>query len=191
VPRGPGACPVGHIEESMVEIRTERLRLRPATPADLHAIHAVLGDPRAMAYWSTPPHAGLQQTRAWLQGMIEIPTGEGEDFVVEHAGRVIGKAGLYRFPEIGFILHPDCWGKGLAAEALRVVLDRAFTVHGLDRVEADVDPRNDASLRLLGRLAFRETGRRERTWLIDGHWCDSVYLRLAAGDWRACNGLAR
>ena len=168
----------------MVEIRTDRLRLRPASPADLHGIHAVLSDPRATAYWSTPPHADLQRTQAWLQGMIDIPAGEGEDFVVEYAGRVIGKAGLYRFPEIGFIFHPEYWGKGFAAEAVRVVLDRAFTVHKLDRVLADVDPGNDASLRLLGRLGFRETGRRQRTWHVGGRWCDSVYLELAAGDWR-------
>ncbi len=35
------------------------------------------------------------------------PAGEGEDFVVEHDDRVIGKAGLYHLPEVGFILHPD------------------------------------------------------------------------------------
>ena len=168
----------------MVDIRTDRLRLRPARLADLDEMHAVLSDARAMAYWSTSPHADLQQTRTWLQAMIDIPPGAGEDFAVEYAGRVIGKAGLYRFPEIGFILHPDCWGQGLAAEAIRVVLDRAFTVHGLDRVEADVDPRNGASLRLLGRLGFRETGRKERTWFVGGCWCDSVYLALAATDWR-------
>jgi RimJ/RimL family protein N-acetyltransferase len=169
---GPTSVSQGRtIEDRMVEIRTERLRLRPAS--------------LATAYWSTPPHADLRQTRAWLQAMIDIPRGIGEDFAVEYAGRVIGKAGLYRFPEIGFIFRPDCWGKGLAAEAIRVVLDRAFAVHGLDRVDADVDPRNDASLRLLGRLGFIETDRKERTWFVGGRWCDSVYLKLDRRDWRS------
>ena len=162
----------------MVEIRTERLWLRPACAEDLGALHAILADARAMAYWSTPPHRDLEQTREWLQSMIDIPPGEGEDFILEHDGRVIGKAGLYRFPEIGFILDPGYWGRGFAGEALRAVIDRAFAVHGLDRIEADVDPRNLASLRLLERLGFVETSRKTRTWNVGGQWCDSVYLRL-------------
>lgn len=162
----------------MTEILTERLRLRPATIADLSAFHAILSDPRATAYWSTPPHETLDQSRDWLQSMIDIPHGEGEDFVVEQDGAVIGKAGLFRFPEIGFIFHPDVWGRGFATEALRPVLERAFSTHALEEVVADVDPRNSASLRLLTRLGFREVGRRERTWFVAGQWCDSVDLCL-------------
>jgi ribosomal-protein-alanine N-acetyltransferase len=162
----------------MVEIRTRRLLLRPASAADLAPIHAILGDPRATAYWSTLPHDSLEESREWLARMMAIAPDAGEDFVVELDGRVIGKSGLYRFPEIGFIFHPEYWGMGLAGEALRAVLDRAFDVHGLPAVEADVDPRNQASLRLLAGLGFRETGRAEKTWLIGGQYCDSVYLRL-------------
>lgn len=166
----------------MTEITTERLRLRPANMADLAAIHAILSDPRATAYWSTPPHDSIEQSREWLGGMVSIAPEEGEDFVVEHEGYVIGKAGLYRFPEIGFIFHPDVWGRGFAAEALQPVLDRAFSLHGLEAVDADVDPRNAASLKLLARLGFREIGRRERTWLIADQWCDRVDLRLMQPD---------
>ena len=162
----------------MPSIRTPRLTLRDAVEADLDGIHAVLGDPRAMAYWSTEPHATIEQTRAWLDDMIATPAHLGEDFIVEHEGRVIGKAGLYRFPEIGYILHPDVWGRGFATEALRPILERAFAVHRLPAVVADVDPRNAASLALLSRLGFRETGRAERTFEIAGRWVDSVYLRL-------------
>lgn len=169
----------------MVVLRTKRLTLRPAQPGDLEAVHGVLSDARATAYWSTPPHETLEQTRGWLEGMIGIPPEEGEDFVVEHEGSVIGKAGLYRFPEIGFILHPDAWGRGFASEAVAAVLDRAFDTHELKTVTADVDPRNAASLRLLARLGFEEVGRRSRTWLIGSEWCDSVDLQLSAQDWRA------
>lgn len=164
----------------MVTLVTERLTLRPARADDLEAMHAVLGDARAMTYWSTPPHAGLDETRDWLASMIAIDPAEGEDFIVERDGRVIGKAGLHRFPTIGFILHPDDWGQGLAREALAAVIPRAFAVHGLDAIIADVDPRNLASLRLLAGLGFAESGRAARTWFVGGVWCDSVYLRLDA-----------
>jgi RimJ/RimL family protein N-acetyltransferase len=168
----------------MVEIRTRRLLLRPAKSADLSAIHAILSDPRATAYWSTLPHDSLEQSREWLADMMRIPPETGEDFIVQLEGRVIGKVGLYRFPEIGFILHPEYWRMGLASEALTALLDRAFEIHGLPNVEADVDPRNLASLRLLKGLGFREIGRREKTWLIGEDWCDSVDLRLEARNWR-------
>lgn len=165
----------------MVEIRTARLLLRPARPGDLDDLHAVLSDPVAMRYWSSLPHATIDDSRAWLADMIAVPAGEGEDFVIEHDGRVIGKAGFYRFPEIGFILRPDHWGLGLAAEALRPLIARAFAVHGLARIEADVDPRNMGSLELLERLGFTRSGFAERTWLIGEEWCDSVYLSLERG----------
>src|SRR5690606_18253711 len=83
-----------------------------------------------------------------------------------------------KFPTVGFIFHPDVWGRGLAEEALRPIIDRAFREHGLRMIEADVDPRNGSSLRLLTRLGFVETGRAKRTSLVANKWCDSVFLRL-------------
>jgi [ribosomal protein S5]-alanine N-acetyltransferase len=162
----------------VAELLTPRLRLRPARADDLEVLHAIFSNETAMLYWSTPPHTTLEQTREWLASMIAIPPDAGEDFIVEHEGEVIGKAGLYRFPEIGFIFDPAHWGRGFAREALAAVLERAFAVHRLATVTADVDPRNSGSLRLLASLGFRETGRAQRTWQIGEQWCDSVYLSL-------------
>jgi RimJ/RimL family protein N-acetyltransferase len=166
-------------------LQTERLTLRPAREDDLGALHAVLSDPRATRYWSTPPHHTLDLTREWLASMIASPPGAGEDFVIEHQGRVIGKTGFYRFPDVGFILLPEMWGRGFGREALAAVLARAFTVHRLPQVTADVDPRNDASLGLLESFGFRRTGYRENSWLIGEEWCDSVDLALGAEEWQA------
>lgn len=145
---------------------------------DLEAMHAVLGDPRATLYWSTPPHADIEETRAWLTSMIEAPAETRFDFLIEHEGRCVGKCGMFQIPEIGFILHPDLWGRGLAAEALEAVVRAAFKTLSLEAIEADVDPRNLRSLKLLGRIGFRETRRAERTWYISGEWHDSIYLAL-------------
>lgn len=162
----------------MDRIVTERLILRRAREEDLDTMHAVLSDPVAMRYWSTPPHNSLDQTREWLASMIADAPGEREDFVVEHQGQVIGKAGCYRLPEIGYILHRDHWGKGLAAEALRAVIAHIFAHHAVAALRADIDPRNARSIRLLEKLGFTITGRADRTWHVGGEWCDSVYLTL-------------
>lgn len=171
------------------EIVTVRLKLRRASPDDLAPLHAILSDPRAMRYWSTRPHVDLEETRRWLDGMLEAAPDESDDFILELGGRVVGKAGCWRLPEIGYILHPDYWGRGLANEALIAILDHVFAAHDLGAVTADVDPRNEASLRLLARLGFEETGRADRTYEVAGEVSDSVYLALARGAWRAAHGV--
>jgi len=108
------------------EIVTARLRLRRAGMDDLAAIHAVLSDAQAMRYWSTPPHATLEQSRVWLASMVAASPSESDDFLIEYEGRVIGKAGCWRMPEIGFVLHPDFWGKGLAHEAVGAAIEHVL-----------------------------------------------------------------
>lgn len=162
----------------MTELVTPRLRLRRARADDLDDLHAVFSDPAAMRYWSRPPHTELEQTREFLDNMIAAPPDLSDDFVVEHQGRAIGKAGCWRLPEVGYILHPDHWGQGLATEALTAVIGHVFATREIDAIKADVDPRNEGSLRLLARLGFVETHRAKRTWLVGEEWCDSVYLAL-------------
>ena len=167
-------------------IRTPRLVLRRVRPQeDFAGMHAVLSDAKAMTYWSTPPHTTVAQTREWLAAMAATPEHEGDDFIIEYQGRAVGKAGFYRFPDIGYILAPELWGQGLVAEALVPIIGRAFGQAGLERITADVDPRNTASIRLLEKLGFAETHRAERTWLIAGAWCDSVYFALSREGWLA------
>jgi [ribosomal protein S5]-alanine N-acetyltransferase len=162
-----------------VELLTARLKLRRAAPDDLAAFHEILSDPAAMRFWSSPPHRSLEQTRAWLDGMIAEGPPLSDDFVIEHAGHVIGKAGCWRLPEIGYILHPRYWGQGFAAEASNASIAYIFGAHDMDAITADVDPRNEASLRLLARLGFVETGRATATYEIEGEISDSVYLALS------------
>ena len=161
----------------MTQIRTARLLMRRARADDLAAMHAILSDPRAMRYWSSEPHADLETTRAWLADMIAPPPGRGDEFIVEHDGRTIGKLGAWKLPEVGFILDPACWGRGFATEALAAFIAHIFA-GDIDFLTADVDPRNTGSLALLTRAGFREIHRAARTWHIGGEWCDSAYLRL-------------
>ena len=163
----------------MSEIRTARLTLRRARIEDLAEIHAVLSSAEATRYWWTPVYANPEETRAWLQAMIDAPAHDSDDYLIEYQGRVIGKAGCRRLPVIGFILHPDFWGRGLAREALEAVIERVFATSSVEALTADVDPRNAASLGLLRRLGFVETGRAQATSEVGGELCDSVYLALA------------
>lgn len=170
-----------------MQIVTNRLILRSARPDDLEAMHAVLSDPRATRWWSTPPHETLEQTRVWLENMIANGP-DHPDFVIELDGRVIGKAGFYVMPDVGYILHPDVWGRGLAAEAAGAAIDHVFRTRDVETLSADVDPENAASIRLLERLGFVRTGSGERTWNVGGAWKDSLYYSLSRADRAATAG---
>jgi RimJ/RimL family protein N-acetyltransferase len=162
----------------MKVLLTPRLTLRRARVSDLEALHALLSDRETMRYWSTEPHCDLETTRKWLESMMASSPEVSEDFVIEHDGAVVGKAGFYRLPEIGFILRRELWGRGLALEATRAVIDHVFATRNVEALSADVDPQNAASMRLLQRLGFVETGRAEKTYCVRGVWTDSVYLTL-------------
>jgi RimJ/RimL family protein N-acetyltransferase len=163
-------------------IRTARLTLRPPSPADLDPLHRVFADARAMRFWSHEAHEDLARTQQTLDGMMESHAKTGLELVIERDGIVIGKAGLWRLAELGYILHPDHWGKGLAQEALEAILEAAWALHPeLTEITAEIDPRNESSARLLTRLGFAETHRAERTIKVWGEWCDSAYYALRRG----------
>lgn len=159
-------------------IHTERLTLRRAGARDLADLHQVMCNPTAMAYWSTPPHPDLDTTATWLdRKLAEDPAGSVE-FVVEFQGRAIGTAGGGKLPEVGYILHPDYWGKGFAHEAMTAVIAHAFANHPVDHLFADVDPRNAASIKLLKRLGFVLNRHQDNTFCIAREWVHSDYYRL-------------
>ena len=93
-------------------------------------------------------------------------------------GEVIGKAGMWERPEIGFFVAPEHQRQGIATEALNAVIRHLFQTYHLGRLTADVDPRNTPSIMLLKNLGFVETGRAKASIQILGEWCDSVYLAL-------------
>lgn len=166
----------------MTVLTSTRLILRRARITDVDDMHRVLSDPSALDYWSSGPHTSRDETVAWIEGMIASPAGESDDFVIEYQGLVIGKLGAWRLPEIGYIIAPAYWGKGLASEALRVFLPHVFARPELDRITADVDPRNLRSLAMLERHGFVRTGYAAGTWNTHTGLADSVYLELRRPD---------
>ena len=172
------------LEKPLDRIVTDRLVLRPARLDDADSLHAIFTRPEAMTWWSSPPHDALDQTRAWLDSMIARQH-SGLDFLIERDGRVIGKAGFWKAPDIGYILHPDYWGQGLARESVVAVLHRLFALTDHDEVTADVDPDNAASIRLLESLGFRRTGFAERTWNVGGEWKNSYFYAVSREEWLA------
>ncbi len=167
----------------MTQLRTERLLLRPMRIEDGEDLFAVFGNAQAMRYWSTLPHVTLSDTAALIRETIGADPETSAEFAIEFEGRVIGKAGFWQMPEIGYLLHPDYWRRGFATEALRALIDYGFKGRRLERITADVDPNNIASIAMLEKLGFVETGREKNTLEIGGKWFDSIYLELHRDKW--------
>lgn len=71
---------------------------------------------------------------------------------------------------------------------LRALLNFAFEDLGLNRLEADVDPRNMASVRGLENLGFKREGYLRERWVAGGELSDSAIYGLLARAWEAARG---
>jgi RimJ/RimL family protein N-acetyltransferase len=86
--------------------------------------------------------------------------------------------------EVGFALHPDFHGRGIAYTAARQMLRLGFDEIGLHRIVGNCDPRNHPSAALLQRLGLRPEGHlRETRWLKD-EWVDTLVFGLLEQEWR-------
>jgi RimJ/RimL family protein N-acetyltransferase len=105
------------------------------------------------------------------------------------SGTLLGTCALWginaqcRRAEIGYVLDPRAWGRGYMHEALCALLDYAFAELDLNRVEADTDPRNERSARLLDRLGFSKEGLCRERCIVEGEVSDSAMYGLLRRVW--------
>lgn len=173
-------------------LHTERLRLRPLAATDAGALFAMFSDPEVMRYWSCAPWTSIAQADDYIAGAGEgLANGAMLRLGIEVAatGELAGQAALYHFDEqnrrcdVGYALRRSHWGEGYLGEALEALLEHGFAELGLNRVEADVDPRNAASAKSLLQLGFRHEGLLRERWIVAGEVCDTALYGLLRSDW--------
>ena len=178
----------------LTALTTERLLLRRLASADAVALHAVFSDPEVMHYWSSTPWSTLEQAHEYIADAdVALASGTMLRLGIECAasGQLIGQVALYRFDQqnrrcdVGYALGRAHWGRGYLSEALAAMLGHGFTALDLNRVEADIDPRNCASARALERLGFRHEGLMRERWIVGGEVCDTAFYGLLRRDWQA------
>ncbi len=167
-----------------------RVRLRPYRADDAEAIFAVYSDPAVTRYWSFPHWTDLAQARAYLAERLswETPAVYAWAVAERDSDRLIGTTTLFSLhgpqhrAEVGFALSAAMQGRGLAGDAVRQAIAFAFDTLGLERIEADVDPRNLPSWHLLERLGFQREGLLRNRWRVNGEVCDSYLYGLLKQD---------
>jgi RimJ/RimL family protein N-acetyltransferase len=175
-------------------LRTPRLLLRPFTPADTDAIFAVMGNPRVMVYWDSPPWTERAQAERFIEASLRMEQeASGARFAIERAadGVVLGQCGFFRWNPtfrsgaIGYCLAEAAWGQGVATEAIGAMLHWAFETLDLNRVQAELDTRNPASARVLEKLGFEREGTLRQDCIVAGDVSDSWVYGLLRKDWKA------
>ena len=174
-------------------LSTARLTLRPLRGDDALPLFTMYSDAAFMRYWSFPLMKRFEQAVDYVAHRLQGSAAEIEivwsvELTATH--EVIGICSLFNLEmaaqraEIGFGLQSAYWGKGYMSEAARAVVDCGFDVLRLHRIEADIDPRNRASARVLEKLGFVREGLLRERWIVDGEISDSAIYGLLRTDRR-------
>ena len=175
------------------QLQGKRVRLRGPRRDDAEALFALFSDPAVMRYWSRPPMTTLGEAQGLVGEMLdsfEQRSLFNWMLTTRDDAGVVGTCTLFRIDprhrhaEIGYALRSDHWGRGIAGEAVALVLDWAFRRLDLQRVEADIDPRNDGSRQLLARLGFSSEGVMRQRFFVGDEATDSEIFGLLAQDWQ-------
>jgi [ribosomal protein S5]-alanine N-acetyltransferase len=179
--------------DRLPSLHTPRLTLRWLSEADLPALFEIFADPEVARYWSRPPLPDRAAARALLheihgyfaeRTLFQWGIARAEDDGVVGTCTLASLDPMHRRAELGFALGRAHWGRGYVAEALPALLDFAFGELALHRLEADVDPRNAASIRALERLGFQREGYLRERYLLGGEAQDAVFYGLLRTEWR-------
>jgi ribosomal-protein-alanine N-acetyltransferase len=153
--------------KSFPKLITERLVLRGPLEKDIQPVFDIHADLDVMRYYGVEPYDSLEKSKKhldWLAKIHKEETGLRWIITLKDEDTYIGDVGFYdwekkhRRAEIGYILGKPYWGKGIMTEAIRAALDYGFNEMNLNRIQALIDPRNDASKRVAEKHGFKYEG---------------------------------
>jgi RimJ/RimL family protein N-acetyltransferase len=168
-----------------VQIRTQRLVLRPPALADAARVSLLAGDYDVACMTGTIPHPYSEQMAGeWLTGARAGE--EGVVFMIERDGTLIGCTGYRAFDadhaELGFWVGKPYWGNGYATEAVRALIAHAFDADGFAYLKAGHFADNPRSERILRKLGFLALGGELRECAARGTTTDCLTYRLDRAD---------
>jgi [ribosomal protein S5]-alanine N-acetyltransferase len=177
-----------------IKIETNRLTIRLVEESDLPSLFAVNADDAVTRYLPYESWKSVADGEAWFsRAAARLAAGEAGQFVIVHreSRRVVGTCLLFRFEEssaraeVGYVLAREYWGAGYMLEAMKAFVAFAFEQLGMQRLEAEIDPRNVSSAKLLERLGFVREGLLRQRWAMKGEVTDSGFYGLLHKEWQS------
>jgi ribosomal-protein-alanine N-acetyltransferase len=173
-----------------MELNTQRLFLKPLTAANTASVHRLhclpetdeyntLGIPASMAVTEDVVTEWLSDTNKNVWCITLKDTREFIGLV-----GMVFKAPRFSSAEIWYKLDVACWGKGLATEAVEILLQYAFEYLRLHRVEAGCAVDNGGSVRVLEKSGMQREGRKRKVLPIRGQWSDNFMYAILDEDYQ-------
>ncbi len=160
-------------------IKTKRLTLRKITKNDLTDIFKYSSDPEVSKYLLWEPHASIRVTKDYITAVTKkYKEGQFYSWGIEYDGRMIGTSGFSKIDvlndcaEVGYVIARECWGRGIATEALLALLEFGFERLILKRIEAVYMTENKVSLSVMKKCGMKEEGIRRRAVRKHEIFCD-------------------
>lgn len=162
---------------------TERLILKEITNKDAPVLFEMRSSPEIMKYIDRPIPKSIDDIYELIQKMEQMKSkGEGISwgiFSKENPERKIGNIGLYRIiaehyrAEIGYMLNTNEHQKGIMFEAIQKVIEYGFVNMKLHSIEANINPENIASRKLLEKAGFVKEAYFRENYFFNGRFIDS------------------
>ena len=176
-------------------VRTRRTSLRPVRPDDRDAVHAHRGLDEVATYLSRGPLDLDEVAERIASDLARARPGHAEPLlglVIEVDGAVVGDAMVRLEPDgpdgwaafLGYTVHPDLAGRGLATEVAEALVRLCFTYLGVAVVKADVFVPHHASQRVLEKAGLRRVAEKAAGSDGDGHpRMDDFVYAVTAAEW--------
>lgn len=175
-------------------LETQRLLLTEMTEAEIDINGQLRNDWDAMRYLDRPRAQTQEQRRIHFEQVKEMETrGEGLLWCIylKENQQFIGTIGFFRtnhesnYSEIGYMLFPAFWKMGIMTEAATCVLQFAFEKLMFHRIEANINPGNEASRALLMKLGFRKEAYFVENFFFNNQYLDSEMYGILGREWKS------
>jgi len=177
-------------------LESERLRFRAFEKKDAQGLFLIRSNSKVMEFMDTLPQTDIKEAEQFvLSNQNSFKKKEGINWAIEEksSNKFIGYFGFWRLiqhncrAEIGYALRPSSWGKGYMNEALNTMTKFAFEELMIHSIEANVNPNNKGSIKLLERNGFVQEAYFKEDYLFNGKFVDSMIFSLLEPTGTSCN----
>jgi ribosomal-protein-alanine N-acetyltransferase len=179
------------IFKSFPEFESERLRFRKITLPDAKDLFLIRSNDEVMKFMDVPRHYSISDSEKLIHTIDESyknETGINWSMIEKQSNNFIGYIGFIRIfyehcrAEIGYALKPEYWGKGYMFETIKRIVRFGFEELNLHSIEANVNPLNERSKKVLERIGFKKEAHFRENYLFDGKFYDSIIYSLLEKD---------
>jgi [ribosomal protein S5]-alanine N-acetyltransferase len=180
-------------EIEKIKKKPAMVTLRIPELGDLEAVHALISNMDVVRHMLFSLCSREESEKFLRDALLESPADPWRSIVraitLGPLGDLVGLCGVVilrgaQDGEIWYLVQPESWGRGIATEAARRLLDLGFGELGLHRLWATCLPENPASARVLEKIGMRKEGFLVENLKIHGVWKSCFLYAMLAWEWR-------